>query len=163
MIYGFHLWRALRTHPAGFASKFWFIRVIRVIRGSYFDFLVPDGPERLRRDDAEAQWLFMPEPSTRKTRLPRAGKQSWTPINSNRKESLRRRRNLQRREVFDTNSANCHELKCAEGTTEISPGLARSDYAGQSSPKKFLLRIRWGEGGRRPDEVSPIDGGFSSL
>ncbi len=33
-----------------FVFKFWFIRVIRVIRGSYFDFLVPDRLERLRRD-----------------------------------------------------------------------------------------------------------------
>jgi hypothetical protein len=31
------------------------------------DFPVPDGLERLRRDGAEAQWLFMPEPDTRKT------------------------------------------------------------------------------------------------
>jgi hypothetical protein len=36
MINGFRLRRALRTHPAGFASKFLFIRVIRVIRGFNF-------------------------------------------------------------------------------------------------------------------------------
>jgi hypothetical protein len=36
MINGFRLRRGLRTHPDGFASKFWFIRVIRVIRGFNF-------------------------------------------------------------------------------------------------------------------------------
>jgi hypothetical protein len=50
MINGIRLGRVLRTHPAGFAFKFWFIRVIRVIRGSYFDFPVLDVLERLRRD-----------------------------------------------------------------------------------------------------------------
>ena len=36
MINGFCLKRVLRTHPAGFAPKFLFIRVIRVIRGFNF-------------------------------------------------------------------------------------------------------------------------------
>jgi len=36
MINGFRLRRVLRTHPAGFASKFFFICVIRVIRGFNF-------------------------------------------------------------------------------------------------------------------------------
>jgi hypothetical protein len=44
---------------------------------------------------AEAQWLFLPEPDTRKTRLTWAARQARMPINSNRKESLPRRQNLQ--------------------------------------------------------------------
>jgi hypothetical protein len=36
MINGFHLRRRLRTHPACFASKFLFIRVIRIICGFNF-------------------------------------------------------------------------------------------------------------------------------
>jgi hypothetical protein len=44
----------------------------------------------------------------------------------------------------------------AEGVTEISPVLAdaiglRREIVPQN---KFLLRIGWGEGGRRPDEVT---------
>jgi len=42
---------------------------------------------------AEAQRLFLPEPDTRKPRLTRVARQAQMPINSNRKESLRRRRN----------------------------------------------------------------------
>jgi hypothetical protein len=43
------------------------------------DYPVPDGLERLRRDGAEAQWLFMPEPDTRNTRRTRVAKQVRTP------------------------------------------------------------------------------------
>ena len=53
----------------------------------------------------------------------------------------------------------------AEGVTEISPVLAdaiglRREIVPQN---KFLLRIGWGEGGRRPDEVSLIRTSLSSL
>jgi hypothetical protein len=66
---------------------------------------------RLRRDGAEAQWLFLREPDTRKTRRTRATKQVRTPINSNRKESLRRRitLQLQAKPVSDT-LFNRHKL-----------------------------------------------------
>jgi hypothetical protein len=37
MIKGFYLRRVLQIHPAAFASKFLFIRVIRVIRGFNFE------------------------------------------------------------------------------------------------------------------------------
>jgi len=61
------------------------------------DFPAPDGAGGGSGGTvAEAQRLFLPEPDTRKTRLTRAARQARTPINSNRKESLRRRRNLQR-------------------------------------------------------------------
>jgi hypothetical protein len=40
----------------------------------------PDGLERLRRDGAQTQWLFLPEPDTRKTRLTWAAKQARTPV-----------------------------------------------------------------------------------
>jgi hypothetical protein len=36
MTNGFPLRRGLWTHPVRFVSKFWFIRVIRVIRGFTF-------------------------------------------------------------------------------------------------------------------------------
>ena len=45
-----------------------------------------------------------------------------------------------------------HERECkyAEGITEISPGLERSDYPGKPSRKFLPLRVRfgseWGEG-----------------
>jgi hypothetical protein len=51
---------------------------------------------------------------------------------------------------FDTNFTNLHQFKCAEGATEISPVLARSDYAGSAPTKEFLLPSdgrRWPEAG----------------
>jgi hypothetical protein len=38
-------------------------------------------------------------------------------------------------EDFDTNFPNCSKLKCAEGTTEISPRLKQGDYLGKTSHK----------------------------
>jgi hypothetical protein len=53
MINGFHLRRVLRTHPAGFAFKFLFIRVIRVIRGFNFGSWVEQKAPPINREQAK--------------------------------------------------------------------------------------------------------------
>jgi hypothetical protein len=77
-----------RSYGAKFILRLWF----------YKD-AAPDGAGGDSGGTGAAAFL-MPEPDTRKTRLTRAAKQARTPINSNRKESLRRRQNWQRRGVF---------------------------------------------------------------
>ena len=63
---------------------------VRVFNLWFYKDVAPDGAGGgSGGTGAEAQWLFLPEPDTRKTRLTRVAQQSWTPINPNRKESLR--------------------------------------------------------------------------
>ena len=65
---------------------------------------------------------------------------------------------LQRREDTDTNFTNGRLFRCAEGPTEISPGLERRDYPGKMSHTINLpLLLERGEGRREESSCNAYE------